>query len=255
MPRFFVPAGAVVAGRGWITGADAFHLARSLRARPGEQIVIVDDAGCEHGLRLDAVNDSRVEGTVQWSRPATGEPALRVHVLQALTKDGLDGAVEAMVEAGAAELWPVITERSVSRPDPVRAPARVERWRAIAREAAGLAGRGAVPVVHDVMTLRDGLAALPGDRLLLALAVEAPAPLVEIAIDPGVPVAVVIGPEGGLGAHDLADLEAAGAAEVHLGPRVLRARLAGAVAISALLIRSGELGTPVARAPLTVVRT
>lgn len=254
MPRFFVPATAVEAGRAVILGADALHLARSLRARAGERIVIVDDAGREHGMRIDEVGDSRVEGAVEWSRTATGEPGVRLLVLQALAKEGMDGAVEALAECGVAEIWPVITERTVSRPDPERALARVERWRAIAREAAGLAGRGAVPPVRAVMPLEEALGALPVGTRLLALTVDARTPLARVGLDPAVPVALVVGPEGGLGPRDLAELETAGAEEAHLGPRVLRARLAGALAVSILLARCGELAQPVARAPLAVVR-
>ena len=191
---------------------------------------------------------------MEWSRPATGEAEVRVHVIQALAKDGMDDAVEALAEAGIAEVWPVLTERTVSRPDAARAAGRVERWRTVAREAAGLAGRGAVPVIRPLLPLAEALAALPIGTRVLALTLDAPTPLARIGLDPSVLVALVVGPEGGLGPRDLADLEAAGAEEAHLGPRVLRTRLAGAVAASILMARCGELGHPVARPPLALVR-
>jgi 16S rRNA (uracil1498-N3)-methyltransferase len=244
----------VVDGHAVLEGGDALHLARSLRARSGERIVVVDDSGREHGIRLEQVGEDRVEGSVEWSRPATGEAEVRVHVVQALAKEGMDDAVEALAEAGVAEVWPVLTERTVSRPDPARARGRVERWQTVAREAAGLAGRGAVPLIHPLLPLADALAVLPVGTRVFALTVDAPTPLARIGLDPSIAAALVIGPEGGLGPRDLADLEAAGAEEAHLGPRVLRTRLAGAVAASILMARCGELGHAVARPPLALVR-
>jgi 16S rRNA (uracil1498-N3)-methyltransferase len=254
MPRFYVSAEAVSDGRVIIEGADAAHLARSLRARHGERVVVADDGGREHGVVLDQIGVERIEGVVEWSRPSTGEARCRVHVLQSMPKDGMDDAVAALTEAGAAGIWPVVTERTVARPDMRRIELRQERWQAIAREAAGLSGRGSPPVVRRVMLLSDALAALPVGTRLLALTTAATAPLSRLLIEPASTVAAVVGPEGGLAGQDLAVLAGAGAEEVHLGPPVVRCRLAGAMAVELILARAGDLTEGVARAPLTVVR-
>lgn len=245
MPRFFVSAAQVGGGRACIEGDDAAHLARSLRAAVGERVVVADDVGMEHGVRLDAVAAERVEGAVEWSRPLTGEPALEVHVVQALAKDGMDDLVEALAEVGAAAVWPVLTQRTVARPDARRATHRVERWQAIARNAAGLAGRGRPPQVHAVRDLHQAVAALPARTRVLVCAPHGGRQLTQAA-GPASRIAVVIGPEGGLDDEEIARLRSTGGEVVHLGPRVLRARLAGVVAVSTLLALSGDLDTPVA---------
>ena len=246
VPRFFVPADHVTGATVRIDGEDAAHLARSLRAAPGELIVVADDAGIEHGVRLRLVAADVVEGDVEWSRPLTGEPRSAVQVVQAIAKDGMDELVEALAELGAVAIWPVLTGRTVARPDARRAAHRVARWRSIARNAAGLAGRGRPPLVHDVMELDAALAAMPVGTRVLACVVDRAVPLVQV--DPGDSVALVIGPEGGLDATDVEMLSRHGATFVHLGPRVLRARLAGVVAVSLLLARAGEMNQAVAAA-------
>ena len=51
MPRFFIPSEQVRDGHAEILGADAVHLARSLRVHSGEVVVvIVADEHIEHGL-------------------------------------------------------------------------------------------------------------------------------------------------------------------------------------------------------------
>jgi 16S rRNA (uracil1498-N3)-methyltransferase len=242
MPRFFVDASQIEDDHATLVDADAEHLARSLRARPGETIVIVAGGTIEHGVVLREVTASRVSGTVVWSRPVSGEPRLAVHVLQAIPAQTMDATVEALTVAGAASIRPVVTGRTVVRPGASQASRRVERWQAIAREAAQLAGRAAPPSVSSVMSLRDALAQLPAGTRVLACVIrpDATAILSAASTSPA-DVALIIGPEGGLDDSDLDALASAGAAYVHLGPRTLPSRLAGAVATALLLAGAGDL--------------
>lgn len=242
MPRFFVEPDQVADGRATLTGPDANHLARALRATVGETIVIVENGRVEHGLELDEVTTSRVSGAIVWSRPVDGEPRLAVHVLQAVPAQAMDATVEALTEAGAATIRPILTHRTVSRPDPSRVIHRLERWRLIAREAAQLAARAGPPVVHSILPLREALDGLPPATSILACVISQDAvPILSVVPDPPADVGVVIGPEGGLDPADLRVLEASGAIKVHLGSRTLPSRLAGAVATSLLLAGAGDL--------------
>jgi 16S rRNA (uracil1498-N3)-methyltransferase len=242
MPRFFVDASQIEDGRATLTDADAEHLAKSLRARPGETIVVVAGGAVEHGVVLDEVSVSRVSGAVAWSRPVSGEPRFAVHVLQAIPAQGMDATIEALTVAGAASVRPVLTSRTVVRPDVSQASRRAERWQAIAREAAQLAGRAAPPTVSSVMSLREALALLPATTRVLACVIRSGAtPMLTAVPTSPVDVALVIGPEGGLDASDLDALDSAGAVYVHLGPRTLPSRLAGAMATTLLLAGAGDL--------------
>ncbi|HEX6443735.1 MAG TPA: 16S rRNA (uracil(1498)-N(3))-methyltransferase, partial [Streptosporangiales bacterium] len=53
-------------------------------------------------------------------------------------------------------------------------------------------------------------------------------------------VVVVVGPEGGIAPAELAELEAAGAERLRLGPTVLRSATAGTVAAAVLLARTAR---------------
>lgn len=247
MPRFFISSDEVD-GANVVLGPDAAtHLAGALRVRPGDEIVVVEDGLREHGIVVEEVARHRVSGRIAWTRPAGGEPHLRIHVVQAIPAQGMDLAVEAMAEIGVAAIWPVIADRGVARPDQSRATGRVERWHTIAREAAQLAGRARAPDIQPVQPLLSAIAMLPaGCRILAGVVDAAAAPLAALSVSPDTPVAVVIGPEGGLSPIDLAELEAAGAETVHLGPRVIRSRLAGFFAAAVLLATAGELHAAVA---------
>jgi 16S rRNA (uracil1498-N3)-methyltransferase len=242
MPRFFIDTSQVADDRATLIDADAEHLARSLRARPGEMIVVIAGGAVEHGVVLQEVTPSRVSGAVVWSRPVSGEPRLAVHVLQAIPAQAMDATIEALTVAGAASIRPVLTGRTVVRPDPSQASRRAERWQAIAREAAQLAGRAAPPTVSSVVSLREALEHLPATARLLACVIRSDSTAIHAAATTSSPeIALVIGPEGGLDDADLEALAAAGAAYVHLGPRTLPSRLAGAVATALLLAGAGDL--------------
>ncbi|MEO8897599.1 MAG: RsmE family RNA methyltransferase [Candidatus Dormibacter sp.] len=233
-----------------IGGELASHLARSLRVRVNDTLVAVDPGGTEHGVRLAAVGATAVEGDVVWSRPVTGEPMLRVTLLQALPRDRMEDCVDVAVQAGVAAIVPVLTERTVRRPEPGRTAARLRRWNAVAREAAQLAGRGTIPRVHapePLATALDHLA--PGTRVVACTIEREAPPLTQLDIESQAPLALCVGPEGGLGAADLKALDEHGAEWAHLGPRVLRTRYAGAVATALLLGRAGDLDRAAAPLP------
>lgn len=247
--RFFIEGVASPASGAVIDGALAHHIARSLRMRPGETIIVVDGEGDEHGVRLRSVSADLVEGEVCWTRRATGEPRLRITVIQALPRDRMDDCIDVLVEAGAAEIRPVITERVVSRPADDRIPHRLLRWQAIAREAAQLAGRGIIPPVYAPVALGDALGAVaPGTRLI-ACTFDGAMSLADIEVDAAAPMALCIGPEGGFGVQDWETLRGAGAQTAHMGARVLRTRYAGAIACALLHGRSGDLADPPAVEP------
>jgi 16S rRNA (uracil1498-N3)-methyltransferase len=204
--------------------------------------VVVEAGRIEHGVLLEEVTPGRVSGRVIWSRPATGEPRLAVHVLQAVPAHAMDATIEALTEAGVASIRPVLTERTVARPDVSRASHRMDRWERIACEAAQLAGRAAPPPIHALSNLRDALEELSaGAAVLVCVSHPDATPILAAASGLPAQVALVIGPEGGLGEIDLGALDERAAARVHLGPRTFPSRLAGAVATSLLLAGAGDL--------------
>jgi 16S rRNA (uracil1498-N3)-methyltransferase len=146
----------------------------------------------------------------------------------------------------------VLTRRTVRHPDDAGADRRLQRWRVIAREAAQLAGRAHAPEVHPITPLASACQALPRDAVLYVEAPHAECPLSSATVDPGRPLAIAVGPEGGFEKGELETLHAAGAQPVHLGARILPARLAGAIALCLALQRAGELDAPPAPPPKIV---
>jgi 16S rRNA (uracil1498-N3)-methyltransferase len=202
-----------------IAGADARHLVRSLRARPGERISVVEPAGRLLTVRLESVAPALVTGRVEAEVEHRPEPERSVTLAVAmLPAAGLELVLSRCTEAGAAGFLLVDAQRSVAR------ASKPERWATICREAAMLAGRLVVPDVRGPLPFRRAWE-------------EAEAPL--LLDRPGGPLAEVpdgttlfIGPEGGWAQAELA---IAGARTASLGPRNLRADTAALVALALAL--------------------
>ena len=210
-----------------IEGADARHLARSLRARPGEVIKVVDPAGLLLEVRLTSVSGSAVEGEVVSEREHRPEPLASVTMaLAMLPAAALEEALARCTELGAAEFILVTAERSVAR------GSKTERWAAICREAAMVAGRLRVPAVQGPAGFEQAWRLATSPYLLHP---GSPTPLASLA-EPR-DLTLFVGPEGGWAEDEVA---LAGDRILSLGPRNLRAQTAAAAALAvALALRDG----------------
>lgn len=147
-------------------------------------------------------------------------------------------------ELGAAAFAPVFTERTIVKPSG-REGSKVERWQRIVEEAARQSGRAEVPTVHPPQPLLDAVRALSGALVLVLDEEEEALPLsaaVAQALTTSQPLALVIGPEGGLSRAEVKALEPLGGIPVTLGRRVLRTETAALAALAVLLHLQGELG-------------
>ena len=180
------------------------------------------------------------------------EPPVRLALVQAPAKGGRDEqAVETATEVGVDLVVPWRAGRCVSVWNGPRAARGRARWEATAREAAKQARRARVPRVERDLSTRELAAWVRGVKdaggAVLVLHEEAGTPIGAAALpEPGggrSPVlAVVVGPEGGIGEEEVAALEGAGARAVRLGPHVMRTASAGPVALALLAERAGLWG-------------
>jgi 16S rRNA (uracil1498-N3)-methyltransferase len=218
LPAFFARREG---SRAVVEGNDARHLARSLRARVGEEIEVIDPAGFMLTVRLDAVSPERVEGAVVSERPHQPEPPAKITIAIAnLPAPALELVLSRCTEAGAFAFDVFQADRSVAR------GAKLDRWQTICREASMLAGRLKVP---DVSTFASLQAVLEVSENPVMLVRGAPRKLARMARPLG--LTLLVGPEGGWSDREL------GLAPVQadLGPRNLRADTAALVGLSVAL--------------------
>ena len=149
-------------------------------------------------------------------------------------------AVQAGTELGISAVIPWQSDRSVSRWEGAKIAKGVQRWQAIATEAAKQALRAFNPSVAEPVTSKQ-LANLVSDfTQVLVLDPTAEVGLAAIELPSTGTIAIVVGPEGGITDGELAALEAKGAKRVHLGDSILRTSTAGMAAIAVIESRLGR---------------
>jgi 16S rRNA (uracil1498-N3)-methyltransferase len=220
-----------------LTGPHAAHLARTLRARVGQEF----DLACGERVyraTVSSVADERVEFTLQ-EEVAADTHTIPITLLLAIFKfDRMEWAMEKCTELNVTSIVPVMAHRT-EKHLALAAQKRVERWRRIAHEAAQQSRRVQPPEIGAPVKLKEALHCEAEVKIVLAEN-ERGATLTEIlrAHDDATSLALAIGPEGGWTDEELRSFADAGWISASLGETILRAETA---AIAALAISRAEL--------------
>lgn len=225
-----------------ITGPDAHHLSRVMRAKVGEEVTLCDGKGTDYAARITDVGPEAVMLEVLNAAPSDAEPRLKVTLFVAYPKqDKLETIIQKGVELGAVAVQPFVSRFCVAAPK--KEEQKLERRRRIAFEAAKQCGRGIVPAVEAPVEF----SALPGllagyDRAIL-LYEKGGVPLWDAlaAVPDCGSVALITGSEGGFAPDEAETLKAAGAVVVGLGPRILRCETAPTAVLAAVMAMTGNL--------------
>ncbi len=246
-------------GKALLCGADAHHLARVMRAKLGDTVILCGEDALEYTATITAFAEDSVEFSVAEGLPSTAEPAIAVTVLAGYPKqDKLEQIIKHGVELGAVQFIPFFSRYCVAAPK--KEEQKNVRYNRIAREAAKQSGRGIVPSValplpnfgavcrsfaaYDLVLLCYEGGGVPlRDLLQNAIATHAQAGDSAAATASPAPlnIALITGAEGGFSAQEIEAATAAGANIIGLGPRILRCETAPLAALSAIMAFTGGL--------------
>lgn len=216
----------------------AHYLRNVLRLREGEPVRLFNAEHGEWSARLASLarHAATLEPVERLRAPGL-EPGPTL-VFAPIRKNRLDWLVEKAVELGVARLVPVITRRTVVKPE------NADRLAAIAREAAEQCERLTLPPVAPPTAFDAWLAGREtgGEPVLVALTREAAAdPLAQALRGLAQPPTLLIGPEGGFGPDEREQLRAApGVRAVSLGPRILRTETAALAMLAATSLYASD---------------
>ena len=243
MYRFFVDPGSITDDQVVITGGDVSHISHVLRMKPGDEIVVSCQTDLDYYCEITSISRDEVVAKVRFTEPQGRELPISITLLQGLPKgDKMELIIQKTVELGAVRIVPVSTSRAVVKLDEKKAKNKVERWNAISEGAAKQSGRGIVPEVTRVMSLKEALAFVKEEGLSLIVPYENARGMEELKSLLHSPMkggyAILIGPEGGLEQEEVDLATAAGGRVVSLGSRILRTETAGMALISAMMLEA-----------------
>lgn len=220
---------------------EAHHARRVLRLPAGAEIQITDGDGRVAECVLD-VSGGRLRGRVlDVENHILPEPAVTVFQA-ALKAHKTDEVVIRLAELGVRDLWIFDSVRAVKRLDDARARRAVTRWSSQARAAGKQSRHPHFLRVHGILRWSELTARLGAVERPVLLWEEAAQRLRGVVAAPSPGYALVVGPEGGFSAVEAEEATAAGAAIAGLGPGILRAEHAAAVAAAIVLYQHGIIG-------------
>ncbi len=217
------------------------HIAKSLRMRVGDMLTLSCGDGSDYGCMIEEINAAHVVLKRCYKQANNSEPGVRVHIYQGVPKgDKLEDVIQKCTELGMTELTPVLTHRSVSRPDGKAAMKKQARYQKIALEAAQQSGRGIVPEIHPMCELSQ---AVKNDGAeLKILFYEGGGQALKDLVNKDVrSISVYIGPEGGFEESEVELIRQCGGVVATLGPRILRTQTAPTAALTAIMVLTDNM--------------
>lgn len=247
-PRAFVQTAALKGDRVTLTGDGYHHVRRVLRLGSGDELELFDGAGLVVRATIDEAPERELVLRIEqrWREAPLPGPTVTL-VCAELKGDKMDFVVQKATELGVDHFVPVTTERSVIRPAAKARQRRHSRRLKVALEACRQCGRAYLPEVHPPRPLAEVLAMLAAhtgvDAFVLWESTEARGLAAALAEASGpTDRCLLVGPEGGFTAEEVASARDNGFQEVSLGPLVLRAETAAVVAVTLAGAHLGRLG-------------
>ncbi len=251
-----------------LTGSEAHHARGVLRAKRREKLVLFN--GCGREITAEIVDLTDDEIRLRKLHEAE-TPPLRCRIVlgQAIPKGkNMELIVQKAVEIGAAEIAPIISDRTVVQVDPESAAQKQAKWQQIAIEAAKQCGQNWLPRVHAPRKLANFFDAVeagasPAESLMSqptsALGGSLQKDIVRFdlrligSLQPGAQhlkkiladyssehphrpqsVLMLVGPEGDFTPAELALARSRGCRPITLGPIILRVETAAIYCLSVL---------------------
>lgn len=241
--RFFVTQEQICGEQIFLEPADAQHVSRVLRMRPGEEITVCCSNGQAYLCALEQVGKTEVSARILSQEVFDNEPTAFVTVYAGLSKgDRFDYLIQKCVECGVSHIVPFTSQHCVVRLEPRDYEKKQQRYARIALEASKQCQRSRAVTVGPIVSFDDAVqAAAQADCGLFLYEKEQQKSLSTVLRNAGGSgFAVVTGPEGGFSEKEALLAQQVGLHCVSIGPRILRCETAPVAAVCAIMYQTGN---------------
>lgn len=240
MPQFFIAPDQIRGNQASLPSNEAKHLIKVLRYKKGDVVWLTDGQFRYRGLIETITPKEAFLKLLEKHRPILKAPAPALG-LPPLKHDHLEWVLQKGVELGVHDFFLFVSERTIPHYTAATTPKKLARFEKIALEATKQSGLATMPKILPPIPFVKFVSQFKNfTAVLLAWEHEKENSLHSVfqTIDSS-KLLVLIGPEGGFSAHEVALAEQAEAKKIGLGGQILRSETA---ALTLLALCQYELG-------------
>lgn len=237
MPHFFIKSSDVNNNSVIISDKDNYnHIAKSLRAKPGEKLLLIDENSVQYETVIKQINSGSVIAEVLDKYISLRKLPFNLYLAQSPLRnsDAQNFLIEKATELGANALYPIYTDNCALNKSVI--DKKTEKWQRIMYESSKQCERADIPVCNPLTSVEKLLSEINFDKVFAFCERKANMTLRECCavnpIKPNENVLLIIGPEGGFSEREFdffsqnPDIKM-----LTLGNLILRAETAATVAL------------------------
>ena len=239
MPHFFINSKQVVNNVVEVSDKENYqHIAKSLRARVGETLLLIDENQIQYETTISEITNSKVIANVDKFYPSKRFLDFELYLAQSPLRSDAQGLIiEKATELGVTAVYPIMTDNCALNKSVVEK--KVPKWQRIMYESSKQCERAVVPTCYDATILEKVLAENNFDKVIVFCERIADKTIrdsfKESPIKKGDKVLVVIGPEGGFSQKEFDSFREKSLEMLTLGDLILRAETAVVVALGNII--------------------
>ena len=201
MPHFFINSNQIANNFVEISDKENYiHIARSLRAKAGEKLLLIDEKQIQYETEIKEITNSKILAEINKSYPSKRFLDFELYLAQSpLHSDAQNLVIEKATELGVSGVYPVLTDNCAL--NKVVIEKKIPKWQKIMYESSKQCERAIVPTCYELSTIEKVLGNNKFDKIIVFCERIATKTIrdsfKESQIKKGDKVLVIIGPEGG----------------------------------------------------------
>ena len=235
MPHFFINSNQIENKKITISDKENyFHIARSLRARVGENLLLIDEKQIQYETAIESITNSEITVKINKSYPNKRFLDFELYLAQSpLRSDSQNILIEKATELGVYGIYPIKTDNCALNNEIIEK--KIDKWQKIMYEASKQCERAFIPKCFGKTTIEDLLQQKHFDKVYAFCERIADRTIRdsfnENSIKKGEKVLVIIGPEGGFSQKEFDFFKTQNLEMLTLGDLILKAETATTVAL------------------------
>ena len=224
--------------------ASALQALERWQARTGEILTVVDPERSAYRARIISLKPDKPCCVPFEPLPRPTESPLHITVCQSLPdKERFELVLQKLTEIGVDRIVPMESQRSATQLERDAVQKKSHRWPDVISRAARQCRRAVLPELMATLSFDEAMMACTTAELKLML-YEGDTPWTfreGIGSLKPQSVALLIGPEGGFAAEEVAQAQSLGFLPINIGPRILRTETAAIVAAALVQSYLGDM--------------